>query len=108
MDADLARMLDEHAITNLAARFDDAAMRRDVPAFRAVWTGDGVWDIGAPNTAWAGRGGGAGYHDVGFYDDDLGRTPAGRRFARRSCHVVRVDNAWPIAGQTVPLPFGAG
>lgn len=55
-DVAVQRMLDEHAITRLAARFYDAAMRRDVVTFPSLFTEDGVWEITAPNPGrWVGR-----------------------------------------------------
>lgn len=55
-DAALQRMLNEHAITRLAARFYDAAMRGDVVTFQSLFTEDGVWEITAPNPGrWAGQ-----------------------------------------------------
>lgn len=55
-DRALARMLDEHAITRLAARFYDAAMRGDVATFQRLFVPDGVWEITQPNPGrWVGR-----------------------------------------------------
>ena len=39
---------DELSIRNLAARYSDAVNQRDLVAFRQLWTGDAVWEIGAP------------------------------------------------------------
>lgn len=47
----LERLEDESAIRNLTARFADTATRNDTEGFRALWTPDATWNIGAPNTA---------------------------------------------------------
>ena len=39
---------DELSIRNLVARYSDAVNQRDLVAFRQLWTGDAVWEIGAP------------------------------------------------------------
>ena len=48
-DPELRRLLDENAILTLLARFDDAILRRDTGAMRALWVPDGVWEIGTHN-----------------------------------------------------------
>lgn len=48
LKAHLQLMTDEAAIRDLTARFSDACNTRDVAAFRSVWLGDGVWEIGEP------------------------------------------------------------
>jgi len=45
----LKRMINEQAILDLMARFDDAIIRRDAEAFRSLWAEDGVWEIGQFN-----------------------------------------------------------
>ena len=44
----LQRLLDENAILNLIARFDDAVILSDFDEFRSLWTDNAVWDIGDP------------------------------------------------------------
>ena len=39
---------DDLAIRTLCHRFSHCVISRDAQAFRACWTADGVWDIGAP------------------------------------------------------------
>ena len=39
---------DESAILSLANRYTDAVNNRDWDAYRACWTDDAVWDLGAP------------------------------------------------------------
>lgn len=44
----LQRLLDEHAILNLMARFNDAVIRQDMQVFRSLWLPDAVWTIADP------------------------------------------------------------
>lgn len=48
LDLALRRILDENAILTLMARFDDAVIRQDLDAFRALWVADAVWEFGDP------------------------------------------------------------
>lgn len=41
-------MSDYEEIAQLVARFDDAVNRHDVHEFHALWTPDGIWEIGDP------------------------------------------------------------
>ncbi len=45
---EMAQMLDKMAIQEMAARFSDACNTRNIAAFHALWTPDGVWEIGKP------------------------------------------------------------
>ena len=45
----LRQLLDENAILNLMARFDDAVIRQDTETFRSLWVEDGIWEIGTFN-----------------------------------------------------------
>ncbi len=45
----LRRLLDENAILNLMARFDDAVVRQDIDTFRTLWVKGGIWEIGTFN-----------------------------------------------------------
>ena len=47
-DLVVQRLLDENAILNLMARFDDAVIRQDMQAFRELWIAEAVWTIGQP------------------------------------------------------------
>lgn len=51
MTSALRRLLDENAILDVMARFDDAIIRRDVETFRTLWVEDGIWEIGQFNPA---------------------------------------------------------
>lgn len=44
----LDRLVAEAAVRDLAARFSDAVNRNDREAFLALWSPDGVWEIGEP------------------------------------------------------------
>ena len=44
----LQALEDELSIRNLAASYSDAVNQRDLVAFRQLWTGGAVWEIGAP------------------------------------------------------------
>ncbi|MCC4600421.1 nuclear transport factor 2 family protein [Xanthomonas melonis] len=44
----LQRLEDESAIRALVARFADTCIRADHDGFKALWTDDGIWEIGAP------------------------------------------------------------
>ena len=41
-------LTDRWAIFDLVARYDDAANRRDVAEFKALWAEDAVWEVGDP------------------------------------------------------------
>ncbi len=45
----LRHLLDENAILDLMARFDDAIIRKDTETFRTLWVEDGIWEIGQFN-----------------------------------------------------------
>ena len=47
-ETDLAALADELAIRALLDRYTDAVNRRDWDAYRACWTNDGIWELGAP------------------------------------------------------------
>ena len=49
LDSALHRLVDEHAILNQMARFDDAIIRQDTETFRTLWVEDGLWEIGQFN-----------------------------------------------------------
>jgi SnoaL-like domain len=52
----LQRLLDETDIHNLAAKFSDAANRKDGALFESLWAPDGEWIIGPPiNMQFKGR-----------------------------------------------------
>ncbi|BEM07350.1 hypothetical protein SM14VA4_49220 (plasmid) [Serratia marcescens] len=44
----IARLIDESAIRDAAARFADTCIRGDHGGFRRLWAEDGVWVIGKP------------------------------------------------------------
>ncbi len=50
IETTVARLQDEAAIRDATARFAESIMRRDLTAFRALWTRDGEWTIGGTDT----------------------------------------------------------
>jgi uncharacterized protein (TIGR02246 family) len=45
---DAGEWLDRVAIQDLVVRYSDAATRGDWAAFAALWTDDGIWEVGPP------------------------------------------------------------
>ena len=103
---------DRQAISDLLVRYATGIDRRDWPLFRTVFTDDGDVDYGEIGT-WRGVDADAaiartyvdalimlgdnlsGVNGIGFYDDDIVRTAAGWRIARRRFTTVRVS---PVGG----------